>query len=170
MFYQYDRTETLRIQFNDVRILRNERMPTTAGNLLQTSAYHGRPVFSDATTRKLPVTICSSNTYFKKIRCDLLSYIATFGAPHLFMTFNCDEASWPQLHSYVHQFGIISSDFNKPWYLQNTVLSNHYCYERINAMINDFIQNGYHGIKISHHFRRYEFQKRGTLHFMCYFG
>ena len=164
MFYQYDRTESMRIHFNDVRILRNERAPAAAGNVLQRSVYHNRRVFSDASTRKLPVTIRSSNTYFKKIRCDLLSYIGSYGVPHLFVTFNCDEPSWAQLHSYVHQFGIVNSHFNVPWYLQNPVLSNHYCYERINAMIKENIRDGYAEYRVCHHFKRFEFQKRGTLH------
>ena len=90
--------------------------------------------------------------------------MASFGIPHLFLTFNCDEPSWAQLHSYIHQFGNVNTIFEIPWYLQNPVLSNHYCYERINAMIQDIINEGYAGYKISHHFRRYEFQQRGTLH------
>eukprot|EP00834_Sanchytrium_tribonematis_P005685 NODE_361_length_8796_cov_0.460274.p6 type:complete len:155 gc:universal NODE_361_length_8796_cov_0.460274:8267-8731(+) len=50
------------------------------------------------------------------------------------------------------------------WYVQNSVLSNHYCYERINKMINFITINGYCGYAIKYHFRRYEFQQRGTVH------
>ena len=46
MFYQLDRTESIRIHFNDVRILRHERMPTSVGNVVHFSQQNGRRVLA----------------------------------------------------------------------------------------------------------------------------
>eukprot|EP00834_Sanchytrium_tribonematis_P006286 NODE_448_length_7291_cov_0.696329.p1 type:complete len:1125 gc:universal NODE_448_length_7291_cov_0.696329:2757-6131(+) len=164
IFYQYDKTETSKIFFNDNRVVRNQQVSANAGNVLTRSTYTNRLVFRDEATRKLPVTIRSSNTYFKKIRSDLLAYIATFGPPHLFLTLNCDELTYSNLHAYVHQHGTINPNNADNWHVGNPVLCNHYCYERLNAMILDITKHGYCGYSVIHYFKRYEFQMRGTVH------
>eukprot|EP00834_Sanchytrium_tribonematis_P003288 NODE_122_length_17689_cov_1.046219.p7 type:complete len:198 gc:universal NODE_122_length_17689_cov_1.046219:7662-7069(-) len=62
------------------------------------------------------------------------------------------------------QLNGLGENLDSIWYVQNPVLSNNYCCERINKMIKFITTNGYSGYAIKHNFRKYEFQHRGTVH------
>ena len=159
LFYHFDTMEKYRIVDNNARTAASAKKGTyTAGSVLSTSKYDFRTIFDDDLTTTVPIGIRGSNNYFRKIRGDLFAFIETFGNPHLFVSFSCDEDTWPGLKDYLELVGENGSSAK-----DNPVLSNHYCYERLQGMMK-YIKNGYMGNKVVHHFFRFEFQKKGMVH------
>eukprot|EP00834_Sanchytrium_tribonematis_P003530 NODE_139_length_16235_cov_0.569038.p1 type:complete len:1194 gc:universal NODE_139_length_16235_cov_0.569038:9032-12613(+) len=166
-FYQFDFAEKYRVANHALRGLRNnnpENRNMTVESILDISVYDGTTIFSDETTVTMPITVRGSSAYFKKIKCDLLCFIEQLGNPHLFLTFSCDEEAWPRLTEYLRQYGTFDNTLNGTIQTQNPVLCNHYCYERLRSILNLILSDGYAHIPIKHHFVRYEFQKRGSVH------
>eukprot|EP00834_Sanchytrium_tribonematis_P004397 NODE_214_length_12495_cov_0.543078.p1 type:complete len:872 gc:universal NODE_214_length_12495_cov_0.543078:3806-1191(-) len=93
----------------------------------------------------------------------LFAMVKTFGVPHLFVTFSCSEQTWPDLEEYLLKFGK-KPNGNENIFTANPVLSNHYCYERLQSMFKYILKFGYMEKSISQYFQRFEFQKRGTVH------
>ena len=73
---------------------------------------------------------------------DLYAFIKQYGIPQLFVTFSCDEDTWPGLLEY--------AKYGKPdtTVKENPVFANHYCYERLQAMMKYILKNGYIGKKV----------------------
>ena len=115
---------------------RNESGSTklTVTDIIDVSKYDANNnIFNDNYTTSMPATIRGSDTYFLQYRCNLLGMISNIGNPHLFVSFSCSEETWPDLEAYLIQFGKAPKG-EETIYTANPVLSNHYCYERLQAM------------------------------------
>ena len=164
IFYQFDLMEKFRIANSNFRALTNSaKNNCSVSQVLSNSKYDNRAIFDDEYSTSMPNTIRGSDTYFKQARINLIAMTAKFGKPHLFVTFNCSESTWPELHDYLKKFGKEPQD-KENLYTANPFLCNHYCYNRLQSMFNFIIKDGYMDQKVLHFFKRFEFQKRGTVH------
>ena len=168
IFYHFDTTEYHRISYNNRRLIReeyaNNQNTITVSDVLNEYRYHNRNIYDDNVTTTLPTSIRGAPPYLKKRRGDTFAAIKELGPPNLFLTFSCDESNWLSCNSYLNHFGTLDTGSTLPVHIQNPWLANHFCYERLLAMCKYIMRNGYQGYRVTHYFRRFEFQNRGTVH------
>ena len=121
------------------------------------SKYDNSWIYDDLFSSTVPLGIRGSGTYFRKVRGDLYAFLQEFRMQQLFTLLRRRILAWHKsLHKQVRQ--------TRHFSYGECRFSQSYCYERLQAMLKYIKKNVYLGFKVTQHFSRFEFQKRGAVH------